>query len=270
MMTIYGVIGDPVSHSLSPVMHNAAFRHLKMDCVYYPFAVKSEGLRDAILGAKALGFGGLNVTIPHKESVLEIMQGGEMAIDIGAANTIDFKRMKAFNTDAPGAIDSLKDNGVEVSGKKVLVLGAGGASRAVVYILAKSGAEVTIVNRTRPKSLELAAAMETYGNVAGKGLENIRDDARSADIIINTTSVGMYPNVNSTLLTHDMLNSSQVVFDLVYKPLETRLLKEAKKANSKTIDGLTMLVRQGARSFEIWTGVKPPVEIMERSVRDAV
>ncbi|MCD1294673.1 shikimate dehydrogenase [Methanocella sp. CWC-04] len=270
MKKVFGVIGDPISHSLSPVMHNAAFDHLEMDCAYHAFQVKGEHLREAIVGARYLGFGGLNVTIPHKEEVLKIVEGGKMASDIGAANTIDFRRMKAFNTDGPGALDSLQDNGIDVSGKDVLVLGAGGAARAIVYIMAISGARVTVLNRTEDKSLALASHMSMFGNVTGKGLGEIPTDVSASDVIINTTSVGMYPDVDGTLVTSDMLDSSQVVFDLVYKPLETRLLKEARMAGAKTIDGITMLVRQGARSFEIWNDVRPPVDVMERSVRDVL
>lgn len=270
MKTIYGVIGDPVGHSLSPAMHSAVFAHLGMDCAYHSFRVKKEYLKEAVMGARHLGFGGLNVTIPHKEGVLKFMEPDPFARDIGAANTLDFKRMIAFNTDGPGALDSLTDNGVKVEDSNILVLGAGGSSRAIVYALAVNGADVTVANRTEDKAIELASYMSRFGNVRSTGLGNIKEKVRTSNVIINTTSVGMVPDAGSTLVTGDMLDSSQVVFDLVYKPLETRLLKEARAAGAKTIDGLTMLARQGARSFEIWTGVKPPVRIMEKAARDAL
>lgn len=269
MITLYGVIGDPISHSLSPAMHNAAFEALDMDCYYAAFEVKGRFLFEAINGARVLGFGGLNVTIPHKEEAIRLVPADKIARDIGAANTLDLKNFKAYNTDAPGALDSLVDNGVRVKGRSVLILGAGGAARAVTYILAKNGATVTIANRTEKKAADLAAYMREFGEVFGTGLDGLKEKVAISDIIINTTSVGMNA-AGETLITADMLNDRQVVFDLVYKPLETRLLKEAKQAGARTIDGITMLSRQGARSFEIWTGVKPPVEVMERSARDAL
>jgi shikimate dehydrogenase len=268
MTTYYGVIGDPIAHSLSPVMHNAAFKALKMDCYYCAFHVKGRYLYEAVNGARALGFGGLNVTIPHKEAVLKIIPANEMARDIGAANTIDLKNGLAYNTDAPGALRALEDNGVRIKGKAVLLLGAGGAARAVAYILAKNGATVTIANRTPDRAAELAAYMRVHGDVFGTGLDGLGEKVAIADILVNTTSVGL--DDDRTLVTADMLNARQAVFDLVYRPLETKLLKEAKAAGAKTIDGIAMLARQGALSFEIWTGVKPPLDVMERSARDAV
>jgi shikimate dehydrogenase len=268
MITLYGVIGDPIAHSLSPAMHNAAFKTLNMDCYYAAFHVKGRYLYEAVNGARALGYGGLNVTVPHKEVVIRFVQADEASHDIGAANTIDFKANRAYNTDAPGAIASLKDNGVNVKGKNVLVLGAGGAARAVTYGLLKEGAAVTIANRTASKAADLAAYMREYGDAFGTGMDKLGEKVAISDIIVNTTTVGL--NENETLVTADMLGPSQVVFDLVYRPVETKLLKEAKLAGAKTIDGITMLARQGALSFEIWTGVKPPVDVMERSARDAV
>ncbi|WP_424358646.1 shikimate dehydrogenase [Methanocella sp. MCL-LM] len=269
MMTIYGVVGYPVEHSLSPVMHNAAFKALDMDCAYHKFEVKGEHLQDAILGARHLGFGGLNVTIPHKEAAIRIIEPDRTALEIGAANTLDFRQMKAFNTDAAGAIDALRDSGVELDNKGVLVLGAGGAARAVVYGLAKAGATVTIANRTTAKAADLAAYMRSFGSVFGTSLDSLGEKVRAVDVIINTTPVGMGWE-DKPMVTRDMLDRSQTVFDLVYKPLETPLLREARAAGARTVDGLSMLARQGARSFEIWTGVKPPVDIMERSARDAL
>lgn len=268
MLTFYGVIGDPIAHSLSPAMHNAAFAALHMDCYYGAFHVKGRYLYEAVNGARCMGFGGLNVTIPHKEAVIRFVEADEMARDIGAANTIDFKSNKSYNTDAPGALDALRDSGIDVRGKSVLVLGAGGAARAVVYVLIKNGATVTIANRTAAKAADLAAYMRSFGDVFGTGLTELKDKVEISDIVVNTTSVGM--GDGETLITADMLSPEKVVFDLVYRPLETPLLKEAKKAGARTVDGIAMLARQGARSFEIWTGVKPPVEVMERSARDAL
>jgi len=268
MITLYGVIGDPIAHSLSPAMHNAAFRALGMDCYYAPFHVKGRYLYESVNGARALGLGGLNVTVPHKEAVIRFVEADQAVRDIGAANTIDFKTNKAYNTDAPGAVWSLKDSGVSVRGRNVLVMGAGGAARAVTYGLLKEGATVTIANRTAPKAADLAAYMREYGEVFGTGMDRLAEKVAISDVIVNTTTVGM--GEDATLVTAAMLSPKQAVFDLVYDPAETQLLKEAKAAGAKAIDGITMLVRQGALSFEIWTGVKPPLDVMERSARDAV
>ncbi len=269
MITVYGVIGFPIEHTVSPAMQNAAFEALGMDCTYQAFQVKGEYLHEAITGAKCLGFGGLNVTIPHKEAVIKFIKPDSVAAEIGAANTIDFKRMMAFNTDAPAAVDALRDNGVEVSKKNVLVLGAGGAARAVTYSLLKGGATVTIANRTPSKAADLASYMRAVGDVFGTSFDSLSEKVKIADIIVNTTPVGMKWE-DKLLVTRDMLDKTQTVFDLVYRPLETPLLKEAKAAGAKTVDGIAMLARQGARSFEIWTGVKPPLDVMERSARNAL
>ena len=269
MRKVYGVIGFPVDHSLSPAMHNAAFEALGMDCAYEAFAVKGEHLGDAILGAKHLGFGGVNVTIPHKEAVIKIIKPDPRAAEIGAANTIDFGKMTAFNTDAPGAVAALKDSGVVIRKKNALVIGAGGSARAVVYGLLREGATVTIANRTPAKAADLAAYMRSVGDVFGTSLDDLGEKVRVAEIVVNTTPVGMGWE-DRPLVTRDMLDRTHVVFDLVYRPLETPLLKEAKAAGAKTVDGIAMLARQGALSFELWTGVKPPLDVMERSARNAV
>jgi shikimate dehydrogenase len=268
MTKVYGVIGFPVEHSLSPVMHNAAFEALGMDCVYQAFAVKGEHLQDAVTGAKHLGFGGLNVTAPHKEAVIKFIKPDARAAEIGAANTIDFTKMMTFNTDAPAAVAALTDNGVGVRKKNVLVLGAGGAARAVVYGLLKEGATVTIANRTPAKAADLAAYMRAVGDVFGTSFDDLKEKVRVADIIVNTTTMGMNWE-DRPLITRDMLDRTQAVFDLVYRPVETPLLKEAKAAGAQCVDGIAMLARQGALSFEIWTEVKPPLEVMEKSARDA-
>jgi shikimate dehydrogenase len=268
MTKVYGVIGFPLEHSLSPVMHNAAFEELGMDCVYEAFPVKGECLQEAVMGAKYLGFGGLNVTIPHKEAVIKFIRPDPKAAEIGAANTIDFSQMIAYNTDAPGAVAALKDNGVEIAKKNVLILGAGGAARAVAYGLLKEKASVTIANRTPAKAADLASYLRAVGDVFGTSLDELPEKVRMADIIVNTTPVGMGWE-DRQLIARDMIDRTQTVFDLVYKPAETPLLKEAKAAGAKTVDGIAMLARQGALSFEIWTGVKPPLEIMERSARNA-
>ena len=281
MKTIFAVFGDPVEHSLSPVMHNAAYKALGMDCEYYKFRVTIDELEAAIKGAKAMGFGGLNLTIPLKEKALEIVEPDTMARDIGAVNTIEFSDdtiagiagitgIVGHNTDGIGAVKALAASGVDIPDSRVLILGAGGAARAVAYQLAKDGARVTIANRTLTRAQELAGNIRSVGNANGTGLEELPELTANADIIINTTSVGMHPDTDRTLVTADMMHTRQVIFDIVYSPLETRLLREAKKAGAVTIDGIRMLVLQGAESFRIWTGIEPPVGVMEQAVRDVL
>ncbi len=272
------MLGDPVEHSLSPVMHNAAYKALGMDCEYHKFRVTPDDLEGAIKGARAMGFGGLNLTIPLKEKALGIVEPDTMAQAIGAVNTIEFSDdtiagitgIVGYNTDGIGAVKALAASGVDIPGSMVLILGAGGAARAVAYQLAKDGARVIIANRTLGKSQELAGNVRSVGDANGTSLEELPELTADADIIINTTSVGMHPDIEQTLITADMMHTGQVIFDIVYSPLETRLLREAKKVGAVTIDGIKMLVLQGAESFRIWTGIEPPVGVMEQAVRDVL
>ncbi len=272
------MFGDPVEHSLSPVMHNAAYKALGMDCEYHKFRVTMDDLEGAIKGARAMGFGGVNLTIPLKEKALGIVEPDTMAQAIGAVNTIEFSDdtiagitgIAGHNTDGIGAVKALAASGVDIPGSRVLILGAGGAARAVAYQLAKDGARVTIANRTLGKAQELAGNVRSVGDANGTGLEELPKVTADADIIINTTSVGMHPDTDRTLVTADMMHTGQVIFDIVYSPLKTRLLMEAKKAGAVTIDGIRMLVLQGAESFRIWTGIEPPVDVMEQAVRDVL
>ncbi len=268
-MKLFGVLGDPVSHSLSPVMHNAAFKALGMECEYHAFRVSPDNLEKALHGAHALGFGGLNLTIPLKEKALEIVQPSELAKQIGAVNTIDFKQnIAGHNTDGIGAKMALSSAGIKITGKKVLLLGAGGAARAIAFQLAKDDAKVTIANRTLERAEALAKDVKKVGKVQASSYENLKDLIHDSDILINSTSVGMYPKVSATIVTSDMLHKDLAVFDIVYNPQNTMLLKEAKKAGATTIDGVMMLVFQGAESFKIWTGRTPPVDVMEKAVRE--
>jgi len=269
MKIIYAVFGDPVEHSLSPVMHNAAFAALGMDCEYHKFRVSKDDLETAIMGARAMGFGGLNLTIPLKEIALEIVEPDTLAHDIGAVNTIEFKdnRLIGHNTDGIGALRALQLSGVIIPNSRVLILGAGGAARAVAFQLAQNGAKVTIANRTAQRAHSLAENVNPVGDVRGTGLDDLQELVAQSNIMINTTSVGMHPDIDKTPITADMMRPGLVVFDIVYNPLKTRLLIEAETAGAIIIDGLKMLVLQGAESFRIWTGVEPPVKVMERAAR---
>ena len=270
-MKLYMLIGHPVEKSPSPAMHNAAFSHLGLECVYVAADVPPQALEDAVGGIRALGVAGANVTIPHKVSVIphidELDESAELA---GAVNTLKNVegKLKGFNTDGAGALRALKSR-TQIRGKRVLLLGAGGAARAIAFSLAIAGAELTIANRTIARARALA---EDIREKVGKAVECVGLDEREltsramdADIIINATSVGMYPDSGRTLLTSGMIPRDAVVFDIVYKPAETRLLREAKKAGASVIAGIEMLVQQGALSFEIWTGKRAPIKVMRKA-----
>jgi len=271
MKKIYGIIGDPVAHSLSPVMHNAAFEKLGIDAVYLAFRVSPEEVGDAIRGAKSLGILGLNVTIPLKEKALFFVDVEEVAKKIGAVNTIDFTSGMpvGYNTDGIGSLRVLKETVDEIKGKNVVILGAGGAAKAISFYLDADGAKVSIANRTKERAAQLVS---TLHNADFIGLDaELKKHIRDSDILINATSVGMHPNETATLITADMMHADLVVFDIVYNPMETKLLREAKRAGvKKIVDGVKMLVYQGAASFRIWTKREPPVEVMEKAVRAAL
>jgi len=278
MKQIFGVFGDPIGHSLSPAMHNAAFSALRMDCVYHAFRVRPEKLEKAILGAEAMGFGGLNLTVPLKETALKLgcINPDSLVEKIGAVNTVVFGKngeIKGYNTDGLGAKQALQNAAVEIEGSKIVVAGAGGAARAIAFQLAADGAEITIVNRTEDRAIELAkdiSAASLSGSVKGRGLSGLKDLLQDTDVLINTTTLGMHPNTDTAIATAKDLHSGLTVFDIVYNPLETRLLREAKASGAKTVNGVSMLVYQGAEAFRLWTGIEPPVELMKKTVLEAL
>lgn len=268
---ICGLIGDPVEHSMSPAMHNAAFRKLGLDYIYVAFRVKPPELEQAIAGMRALNIRGLNVTIPHKVNVIPFLDNIDpLAEKIGAVNTIvnDDGVLTGYNTDASGFLRAMRESGVEPAGKNVVVLGAGGASRAVSFILADSGAKLTILNRKLELDWaeELAGRISQVFNIEVRAMElnrtNLAAILSKTDILVNTTSVGMSPNIEQAPLDTDLLHSGLAVYDIVYNPVETRLLQEAAAAGAKTIGGLNMLAWQGAIAFEKWTGREAPVDLM--------
>jgi shikimate dehydrogenase len=267
MKKVFAVLGDPIEHSLSPVMHNAAFKALGMDYTYHAFKVSKENLKDAIKGAHAMGFGGLNLTVPLKEEALKIVEPDPLAAAMGAANTVDFKEgIRGYNTDGIGAKEALRNAGVKIKGAKVLIVGAGGAARGISFQLASDGAEVIIANRTPERAIQLADDVALVGNVRGCGLGQLDDLIASADVLINCTTLGMHPHVEGTIATAKQMHADLVVFDIVYNPLKTKLLTEAEKAGARTVSGVMMLVYQGAEAFRIWTGVEPPIEVMKEAV----
>lgn len=270
---VCGIIGDPVAHSMSPAMHNAAFQKLGLNYTYVPFLVKPEALAEAVAGLRALNVVGFNVTIPHKVAVIPLLDSLDpVAQKIGAVNTVvnvDGK-LRGYNTDAEGFLQALLEYGVNVSGKKVVVLGAGGASRAISYILAEMGARLTILNREAGLSrADAIASVIKSGldiSVQTLSIERFAESLPGAELLVNATSAGMSPHVKESPLPAKLSLKVPVVFDIVYNPVETRLLKEAKKNGSKIITGIDMLAWQGARAFEKWTGQKAPVDIMRREV----
>jgi shikimate dehydrogenase len=268
-MKIFGIFGDPIEHSLSPRMHSAGLRALGEAGCYHAFRVTQERLADAILGAASMGFGGLNLTIPHKEKALQIgiVHPDSLAMAIGAVNTISFgedDEIAGYNTDGAGALLALQKAGVRVRESRVLLVGAGGAARAIAYTLAQDGAEVSIANRSVRKAEQLAECVGGSGFSLGE-LERL---VSQADAVINATSVGMKEG-DPRLFPGCLLHQGQVVFDVVYNR-DTELLMDARAAGAVAIDGVMMLVYQGAKALEIWTGRKAPVEAMERAVREGL
>lgn len=267
---VVGLIGHPVEHSFSPPMHNAAFEALNMDYVYTAFDVDPADLRQAISGAGALNIRGFNVTIPHKIEVMKYLNEiDEIASLIGAVNTIDFKDLKGYNTDGIGAVKAIGEV-TKIKNRNVVIAGAGGASRAISFYIAKYGADsLTILNRNVEKAKRLAGDVSSSGLIDDVKSDSIGNmDLNDADILINTTPVGMHPNVDDTpvALAGDM-HENLVVFDAVYNPNETGLLKQAINAGAKPVYGIKMLLYQGAESFEIWTGRKAPVDVMEDALK---
>jgi shikimate dehydrogenase len=272
-----GVMGDPVEHSVSPAMHNAAFRALGLDYAYLPFRVRREDLPAALQGMRALNIRGLNVTIPHKVAILPLLDEIDpLARQIGAVNVLlnDHGRLSGYNTDAQGFLRMLTGNGIDPQGKNIAVMGAGGAARAISFALASRGAALTILNRTAAPAQACAADIsKTFGlsiKVLDLNRENLAHALQQASLLVNATSVGMSPQADATPVDRELLGPHITVVDIVYNPCKSKLLKEAEQAGARTINGLEMLVWQGALAFEIWTGGQPPLNVMRQAATAAV
>ncbi|MCH7660653.1 MAG: shikimate dehydrogenase [Euryarchaeota archaeon] len=265
-MDVYGLLGNPVSHSLSPPMHEAAYRELGISARYVTFEPESEALEAAVSGADALGIRGLNVTIPFKRDALSLVESDELATRIGAVNTIDFggssQKPTGHNTDAAGVRRAFEHHGTELDGTQAVLVGAGGAGRAVAFALAEAGAVVKIANRTKERAENLANAVP---RASGHGLDDLPNLLADAEILVNATSVGM--DDDRSPVPSESLSSQLTVMDIVYRPLETRLLREARAAGAETIDGAWMLLFQGVEAFELWTGREAPVGMMNDALR---
>ncbi len=259
MTSVFGVIGYPIGHSLSPPMHNTAFREVGYDGIYVPFEIKPENFEKAIDGLLALGIEGVNVTIPYKERIVDFFEKEDEVYEIGAANTVDLRKKKCYNTDVYGVIQAISSSGIEPKNLKILVVGAGGASKACIYAL-KNNNEVFITNRTPEKGIRVAKRFE---------VEFIYSDQlikEKFDLIVNATPLGMKGFPEKLPVPKDLLKNKPILFDMVYNPMETPLIKTGKRYRCKIISGIEMLVFQGAKSFEIFTGKKAPIEVMRRTV----
>jgi shikimate dehydrogenase len=274
---LVGVMGDPIEHSVSPAMQNMAFTAMDLDYAYVPFKVKKADLGTAVLAVRALNIRGLNVTIPHKVEIIPLLDEiDSLAREIGAVNVLvnDDGILKGYNTDAEGFLHVLLEHGVEPEGKNVVILGAGGAARAISFTLAGRGANLIILNRTPSNAAKCAADVS---NATGQTVEvlaldakNLSDAMERGDILVNTTSVGMFPGKNDTLVSVNLIRPHFIVADIVYNPYKTRLLADAEKAGARTINGLEMLIWQGALAFEKWTGRKAPLNVMRKGATQAL
>jgi shikimate dehydrogenase len=269
---VCGVIGDPIEHTLSPTIQNAAFNHLKLDFVFLALHVTAAELENAMRGMRGLGIHGLNVTMPHKSTIINHLDTVDSAVQfLGSANTILNKdgTLSGFNTDGVGALNTLRENGINLSDKKVLLLGAGGAAKAIAFSFAQEAGSICILNRAPEKAAVLADALNcVFGTkVMGGALSSsaVQDNVQDADILVNATSVGMHPQVDQSLVAPQWLKSDLAVMDIVYNPVETKLAKDAKAAGAKVISGVEMLIYQGAASFKIWTGKSAPIEVMRKA-----
>ncbi|MHC4196734.1 MAG: shikimate dehydrogenase [Planctomycetota bacterium] len=263
---IYGLIGNPVAHSMGPVLHNTCFQAEDINAVYLPFRV--EDISSFINGFKALNVSGYSVTIPHKQAIMGLLDELDpLATSVGAVNTVVNRggRLKGYNTDSTAATkvieEGLAEDGMTLKGKKVTIVGAGGAARAVAFGLKQKKAEITIVNRTEARAEALAGDL----GCGHRGLSELGEFA--TDILVNCTSVGMHPDINDMPVPADVLRPGMWVFDAIYNPPETRLLREAAARGCRTLDGVKMFVLQAAQQFEIWTGRPAPVQPMEGIIR---
>jgi len=257
---VYGVIGNPVRHSLGPAMHNAAFREKGVNAVYLAFEATDPG--DCIRGVRSLGVRGLSVTIPFKSDIIPFLDEVDgLALRIGAVNTVVNKdgSLKGYNTDAVGALMALEKK-TEVSGKRIVIMGAGGAARAIGYMLKEMGAVVAVSNRSPGRGMTLCRDLDC------EFVEQDKLQDLNTDILINATPVGMSPYMDMSPVPEKMFKEGMVVMDIIYNPLETRFLAMAKARGCRTINGLPMFINQGAEQFRLWTGIEAPVDVMTAAV----
>lgn len=279
-MRLCYLLGHPVGHSMSAVMHNAAFRELGLDYRYQLRDVPPAELEGFVSSELRRGdFSGANVTIPHKVEIMKHLdEVDQAALKIGAVNTLlsDGGRLKGYNTDGTGAMRGLREAYGSLEGARAVLLGAGGAARAVGYHLSTLVGELIIVNRTLVRGERLADSIRGNEECAASvsaypyNEEALRRALADADILVNSTPVGMSPHTDETPVVKNLLRPDLLVFDLIYNPMETRLLREAEAVGAKTLNGVNMLVYQGAEAFRLWTAVDAPVGTMMRAVEEAL
>jgi shikimate dehydrogenase len=269
-----GIIGQPVSHSLSPAMHNLAFDTLNLNYTYVPLASSEENLSSLVSGLKAINFAGANVTIPHKSAIIPHLDKiSEIAKLCNSVNTLYWEgdKLCGTTTDGYGFIRNLKENGFDTQGKSVVLLGYGGSGHAVAHSLILEGGikSLTISGRNKDKVEHLIQELKVHKITLKYCSENdLKEELVSTDLLINSTPIGMHPNIKDCSINPEYLHSDLVVTDLIYTPLHTQLLIEAKKVGCKAIPGLGMLLWQGVKSFEIWTGKVPPADKMRKLLEE--
>lgn len=271
---IYGLIGYPVKHTFSPLMHNAAFKTLGINAVYLPFEIKPADLETVMRSTRALGIRGLNVTVPYKEKVLKYLDeiDREAAL-IKAANTVVVKdgKLKGFNTDGRGFVKSLQEEfGVLPKGKRFFIMGAGGASRAISFSLALQGAgQIVLVDDVADKAIDLAKSLVRHTACDAVALKKdtkaIKEMILNSDVLVNATPCGMKPH-DPKLIDPNLLHKNLLVYDIIYNPRTTTLLRDARNKGAKTANGIGMLLNQGVLSFSLWTGRKAPVHVMKKAL----
>ena len=269
-----GVIGWPIEHSISPPMHNAALEAVGLDdWLYDKIAIPPDivGYSLRTLAGEG-GYIGINVTVPHKQAVMRYVQPDERAQALGAANTIDFRDNTATNTDVYGLIEDLRVHDVPLQDENVIVLGAGGAARAAVYGLVRAGANVIVVNRTREKAQVMLADLAISASITQATVSTLPEAVDAGvSLVVNCTPAGMWPQVETSPWPDDVpMPTGITIYDMVYKPRYTQLMAKAEQNGGQAIGGLGMLVRQGAASFEIWTGQDAPVDVMYKAAEAAL
>ena len=271
MKSLYGVIGSPIAHSMSPLIHNDAFHQKGTDAHYQAFHVEPNELKAAVAGMRALGVNGFNVTIPHKEAIIPLLDSVEdAALKIGAVNTVLNRdgKLIGYNTDGRGFVEALKEV-TELKDKQILIIGAGGAARAIFYTLAQEeGVRLDICNRTVSKSVELIEEFSLQGISRSITTEQAAEEIQRYDVVVQTTSVGMFPKINDTPLPFHSIKQHAVFSDIIYNPLETKLLQEAKALGAVTQNGIHMFAYQAALAFKIWTGELPDTDRMKKLVQE--
>lgn len=273
---LYVLLGYPLGHTVSPPMHNLAFEHLSMDCCYFPVEVAPDNLGTVFRGLSKMNVGGMNVTIPHKIHIIDYLDELDpVAATIGAVNTVRFidGKAKGYNTDGEGFIKSLEEEAkISVEGKSFYIIGCGGAARAISMTLAFKGAQhIFLSNRTESKAATLAEEINSKIRSCAELVPNRKADQKTAlekcHVVINSTSIGMHPDIDGVPLDTTLLTPKHIVADIVYNPRETKLLQLAKANGCTTVPGLGMLIYQGVAAFSIWTGIEPPVEKMQEKVQ---